>query len=278
MEHTLRDGGRIHHDIDGTGGPWLVLLNGLMMSTASWQPLVEALSRDHRVLRLDFRDQGRSSHLQTGYRAEQHVADLCELLDHLHIGRAHVLGVSYGGQVALSLMRTRPQRVASLVLASITAQANPYLEAVGAAWKVAARRRDAREFFDLCMPYVYGPAFYERAGDWLAQRRELLAGVLDDAWFVAFERLADSATGFDYADVPATIDVPTALICGTEDSLTPMAEMRCMGAAIRDCRLFEIEGAGHGAVLEDSAAFTDATLSHLHRVAGARLDGAHACA
>lgn len=259
----LADGGHLYYEVTGERGPWLVLMNGLMMGSSSWEPHVGALSAECRLLRLDFRDQARSSRLSPGYRAEQHVRDTCALLDHLGIAQAHVHGVSYGGQVALAMMAERPERVASLCLASITAAASSYLQAVGRAWQVAARRRDGLAFFELCMPYVYSPGFYARCGDWIQQRQHALSRVLDDAWFEGFERLAQSADHFDYRAVLPTIEVPTSLICGTEDMLTPLSDMRQMAAQIRRSRLVELPGTGHGAVLELPDDYAQAVVDHL---------------
>src|SRR5688500_19759348 len=76
MELSLSDGGTLYYELHGDHGSWLVCLNGAMATTATWSPICALASRHHRVILVDFRDQGRSSRLAQGYRADRHCVDL----------------------------------------------------------------------------------------------------------------------------------------------------------------------------------------------------------
>ena len=96
------DGRHIYFESHGQGRP-LVLLNGIMMSCVSWQPFVEALSANNRLILVDFLDQGKSEKMvgQT-YDHGIQVQVVRRLLEHLNLQSACVAGISYGSEPASS--------------------------------------------------------------------------------------------------------------------------------------------------------------------------------
>lgn len=263
MELALSDGGTLYYEIHGDRGPWLVCLNGVMATTATWAPICALASPHHRVILVDFRDQGRSSRLGSGYRAERHCDDLIELFDRLGIDQLDVLGVSYGGHVAITFAHRHARRVRRLVLASITARPAPRLRAVGAEWEAIASERDPDRLFEACNPHVYARDFLERHGELLRERQRGARHLLDEAWFEAFLRLAASARDFDHLDDLAAIAAPTLLVCGDADTLTPPEQMFAMADRIPDCTALAIPRGGHGVMMEQPRAFAAAVLGFL---------------
>ncbi|RPI30398.1 MAG: alpha/beta fold hydrolase, partial [Chloroflexota bacterium] len=83
------------------GAPVVLLVNGVLMSTASWSFQTPVLSRRYRLLLHDCRGQGQSEHPAGPYSMYQHAADLVGLMEALQIEQAHVAGISYGGEIAL---------------------------------------------------------------------------------------------------------------------------------------------------------------------------------
>ncbi|TVP51458.1 MAG: alpha/beta fold hydrolase [Halomonas sp.] len=96
----------------------LVVIHGLLGSADNWRSHLKVWQRSRRVIALDLRNHGRSPHAE-GMRYATMVSDVLALLDKLSIERAHVLGHSMGGKVAISLARIAPERVASLIVADI---------------------------------------------------------------------------------------------------------------------------------------------------------------
>ena len=96
----------------------LVVIHGLLGSADNWRSHLKVWQRSRRVIALDLRNHGRSPHAE-GMRYATMVDDVIALLDKLSIERAHVLGHSMGGKVAISLARLEPKRVASLIVADI---------------------------------------------------------------------------------------------------------------------------------------------------------------
>jgi pimeloyl-ACP methyl ester carboxylesterase len=110
-------GVHIHYRIEGEGEPVLLIhgfgLNGMMQ----WTKLRQALKDDYRIIAIDNRGHGKSEKL---YDSDQYgiemVRDQVRLLDHLGIERAHVVGYSMGGGIALQLVAEHPERVQTAVI------------------------------------------------------------------------------------------------------------------------------------------------------------------
>jgi 3-oxoadipate enol-lactonase len=100
-----------------------VLNNGILRNAASrWVPQTAALAVSYRVLQYDCRGQGQSDHPASPYSMPQHADDLAALLDALGVRRAHVLGISCGGEVSQAFALRHPERVLSLVLADTVSE------------------------------------------------------------------------------------------------------------------------------------------------------------
>lgn len=104
----------IHFEAAGAGEP-LILLHGLGLDLHLWDDQFAAFAERFRVIRYDLRGFGLS--LPTTATPFSHAEDLKHLLDQLHIDRAHLLGLSLGGRIALDFSLLYPRRVACLVLA-----------------------------------------------------------------------------------------------------------------------------------------------------------------
>ena len=109
---TVR-GGEIAYDVAGNG-PAVVLLHGAFMDRRTWDRQMPALAKSYRVVRYDMRPFGESSKPEKPYRTTD---DLLQLLDHLKIAKAYLIGHSLGGQVAMDFALTYQDRVAGLVMA-----------------------------------------------------------------------------------------------------------------------------------------------------------------
>jgi pimeloyl-ACP methyl ester carboxylesterase len=116
MPKTLVNGVNIQYQQAGSG-PAMVLIHGLTGSLAVWQPrIVPALSVRFNVLSYDLRGHGQSDMPAFGYRTSDMSSDLLALLDHLRVERAHLVGHSIGGTIALYLAALHPDRVATLTI------------------------------------------------------------------------------------------------------------------------------------------------------------------
>ena len=118
MPKAVCNGITLHYQRQMAPGPDVVLVHGLATSLAFWYlGVVPLLLHDFRPIVYDLRGHGQSDMPASGYTTVDMAADLHGLLDHLEIRRAHLVGHSYGGAVALHYTVLHPERVASLTVA-----------------------------------------------------------------------------------------------------------------------------------------------------------------
>jgi 3-oxoadipate enol-lactonase len=113
---------RIYYDDVGRGDV-VLLLHGLGLDLRMWDAQVPVLTERHRVVRLDLHGFGKSSRVTGPY---SHSEIIGELLGYLEIERAHVVGLSYGGQLAAEFVQTYRQRARSLVLVDTDISGLPF--------------------------------------------------------------------------------------------------------------------------------------------------------
>jgi pimeloyl-ACP methyl ester carboxylesterase len=116
------DGVSIRYRIEGSGDP-MVLIHGLGLNIElGWEApgITAALSENYRVISMDVRGHGKSGkpHDPTAYGAPQLSLDVSNLLDHLGIAKAHIVGYSMGGNIALDFLISHPDRCQSVVVAA----------------------------------------------------------------------------------------------------------------------------------------------------------------
>lgn len=117
---TFRSNGvKIHYAVQGKGEPVVLLHGWLSSGTINWDlpGTTRQLSRDYRVIRLDFPGHGQSDKpTREGAYGPELVEDVVRLMDHLKIKKAHIVGYSMGGVIAANLVAKHPDRVRSVVL------------------------------------------------------------------------------------------------------------------------------------------------------------------
>lgn len=116
MPKALVNGFNLHFQQFGEG-PNLVMIHGMTGNLAIWHlEIVPALMSEYRLATYDLRGHGYSDVPPTGYTTADHASDLRQLLDALGIERAHIMGHSFGADVALHFAIAYPDRVDRLIL------------------------------------------------------------------------------------------------------------------------------------------------------------------
>lgn len=115
MAYFEHEGCALHYREYGQGEP-LVLLHGLGSSSQDWELQVPLLSQHYRVILTDIRGHGRSDKPHDGYHIATFSADLLALLEHLHTGPVHLVGLSMGGMVGFQFAVDHPQWLRSLCI------------------------------------------------------------------------------------------------------------------------------------------------------------------
>ena len=229
------DGGDLEYDVRGTGEP-VLLIHGAILADAFTPLLTQpALANDYRLITYHRRGFAGSCRHAGPCTIAQQTADARAVLDHLRIERAHVVGHSYGGMIALQLALDAPERVATLALLEPAGIAAPSGERFGAEVMQPSTERyaagDRAGAVELFFQGVCGP-----------QAREVAAGMLPRG---AFDLAVTDAETFFETEWPALLEwqfgpaeaaritQPALLVLGADsDAVTPMFGE--MNAALAD--------------------------------------------
>ena len=259
---------RLYYEFHGPEiAPVLVLNNGILMNAAaSWAPQTPAFSAACRVLQYDCRGQGQSDHPDGPHTMAQHADDLAALLEALAIERAHILGISYGGEVSQAFALRHPLRVRSLLLADTVSEVGPELRLIVEGWKAAALSGDGDLFFLVTAPWNFSPAFMTAQAHVLQAARARYAH-LD---LPAVARLCDAFLGVDFTARLREIDAPTCIMVGGADLIKGPRYADILHREIRRSELHVWHGAGHATSWEVPALFNATVLEFLSALPAAR--------
>ena len=259
------DGVRLHYLDAGQGDPALVLLHGFPLHSGMWAPQVEHLSSDRRVIAPDFLGFGGSDAPDSMYRYTMlGFADLLAgLLDHLRLDRVALCGLSMGGYVAFAFLRQYPERVSALVLADTRAEADTS--------QVFERRTDQQDqvarigttaLIEVLLAGLLSDTTRATRLDLVEQVRRLMANPAA-GYIGGLEAMKHRA---DSTDELAGITVPTLVIVGEDDALSPPEVARDMQQHIPGSELAVLPHAGHLSNLEAAEEFNAAVANFLARL------------
>jgi pimeloyl-ACP methyl ester carboxylesterase len=246
----------------------LVLLHAFPMNARMWEPQRDEFARGGwRVIAPQFRGFDRldgSDGAPIG-SMDDYAGDIVDLLDALHIEETVVAGLSMGGYVAFALLRLAARYVQALVLADTRPQADTPQAAEGRT-RLAQTARDqgAGAVADEMLPRLLGETTRQERPEVVALVRSLAVSSSPAALTGALEAMR---TRPDSTPLLATIHVPTLVVVGEEDVVTPPDVAREMHRAIAGSDLAIVTRAGHLSNLENTSGFNRAVAEFLeHRV------------
>jgi 3-oxoadipate enol-lactonase len=242
-----------HADV-GRGLP-AMLLHAFPLDRTMWEPQIAALFGECRCIAPDLRGFGDSP--QSGpYTVDRYADDVAALLDALQIELAVVVGLSMGGYVALALWRRHRKRIRALVLSDTRASADT---PEGAQKRLdlidVARTQGVDAVIDKQLPGLIGKSTREKQPHLIERIRSIMARSTVEGIVGGLDAMR---TRPDSTPLLAGIDVPTLIIVGDEDAVTPPKDARALHEAIPNSRLEVIPEAGHLSNLERPAAFNTA--------------------
>ena len=252
---TLASGIRLHYRIQGEPGkPWLVLLNGLLSDTTMWAGVLPHLAHEFRVLTFDSRGQGRSDAPEEGpYPTALLAAEAWELLQLLGINHSWLAGLSNGSAMALELLTDHPQAFAGAILTSAVPRIDFAMEKKVEHWAQCLEVGGPLLQFDAVAPFLWGDRFLEARHGVLRAYHQVVTG--EGKPMHGNLHQIRGTLGWDLRARLAQIAVPTLLLAGAEDLLTP--PWKCLEAAqgIPGSRFEIIPGIGHAYPVEDPKGF-----------------------
>ena len=232
----------------------ILFLHGVGSDKSVWAPQVVHFGRSRRALAFDYPGYGESDFAE-GATRDDFAAAILAAMDALGVGRAHVCGLSLGGVVAIAMHAAAPQRCASLIIADSFA-AHPDGQGIYDRSVAASQTMTMHEFAEARSGVLLGSAATP------GLRAEVIAtmAAIDPG---AFRLGVEAVWLADQRGLAATVDVPTLILVGDEDSITPPALSEELARLISGSRLELIAEAGHLANAEQPQAFNMAIESFL---------------
>jgi YbgC/YbaW family acyl-CoA thioester hydrolase len=243
-------------EVRGTG-PAVLFVHGYPLNRTIWREQVSALDGFRRIAP-DLRGMGQSDAPDLGYSMSIYAADLAALLDTLGVDEVILCGLSMGGYIAFEFLRRWRSRVRGLVLMSTRADADAAEVRRGRDTAAAtAKERGASAIADAMLSKMLAPATLGRRPD-VAEGLRALMSATPVAGIVGALAAMRDREGSESLLVTLS-NVPTLVVVGEADGLTPPAQARAMAKSIPGARLALIPGAGHLPPIEQP----DATTEHL---------------
>ena len=214
----------------------MLLIHGTGMSARSWASQLQSVPGALRLIALDLPGHGESDAMPRA-SVEDYAAAVADVLRELDCGPAVVVGHSLGGSIAIALAAHRPVLVRGLVLIA-TCVKLPLVDSVGERLVAFLPGPLRRLFFSMAKKVLFAP---DAPADAVAITMQELRACRPESL------LADvrAARAMDLTDQAAALDVPTVVLAGTRDRLTPPALAERLSALIRGSRLRIVDGAGH---------------------------------
>jgi pimeloyl-ACP methyl ester carboxylesterase len=262
------NGVRLGYSDTGSGSPVVLLVHGFPLNRSMWEPQLGRLRARARVIVPDLRGFGASEASPSGpLGMDQHADDLSALLDVLDIQQPVVYcGLSMGGYIAFAFWKRHRERVAALVLADTRATPDGTEERQRrlAMADEVERSGSPHAALELMLPRLFAPSLWQGA-----PARELVRAMIAST---SPQTIADGARGVaarpDSLDVLPGIDVPTLVIVGEHDLITPPPESQLMVDRLPNARLEVLAGVGHMSNIENADEFNAALTGFLIAISG----------
>lgn len=261
MQVPLRDGGILETDVVGQGAP-VIFIHGFPISRHMWLAAAHALPQGWKAIVPDLRGHGSSS-VHPSLSIASFADDLADLHAALAPGQPAVLvGLSMGGIIAMEFWRRYPHIVRALALCNTRSNAESP-EGIARRMQVArtAVEQGSLAVVDAMLPVIFGPDFpHQDRERW----RLLMAQTSPVTVAAASMALAGRK---DSAPTLSTITVPTLVVAGEHDAITPPSTLEAIHRAIPASTLKVIAGAGHVPPVEKPREFSAALNEFLRTLA-----------
>ena len=246
------NGINVNYEVEGQGEP-LVMIAGFGMDQTGWKAQLPAFKKQYRVLTFDNRGVGKSDKPKGSYSAKMMAEDTKQLMDHLNIKKAHILGVSMGGLIAQEMAINYPERIIKLILGCTYAcQDNG---ANGFTSKLPFRQSIVN-LIGICMgkPFI---RFF------LPPVIKVQYLRMKEPGAVNLEGQRGCAIGYNSLDKLSSIKAPTLVIVGTKDRVVKSTSSEIIAQNIPNARLVKVDGGSHSFRVEMSNVFNKEVLNFL---------------
>ncbi len=264
------DGVRLHYAETGRRhGPPVLMIQGLGADKTLWGVQRLALARSYRTIALDNRGAGRSDKPYGVYSMEQMADDAASVLDHAGIDDAHIVGASMGGVISQVLAIRHPERVRSLTLACTACHHHQWRKELLAEWAEIAQTRGMGDVAKVAARWMIGPRSFRRISPAMGWMGPL--GLSRPPHAFAGQVAGILAVDDTIREQLHEVAVPTLVMVGNQDILTPRGDAEELAELIPDAELVVVSGAAHGFMIEHGTTFNRLLLEFLERAEATHL-------
>jgi 3-oxoadipate enol-lactonase len=252
-------------------GDAIFFLNGVMASVNSWG-YQRGIFEDagFRLVFHDFINQLRSDKSKETYTLVEHCEDLMLIMDELGIESAHLIGTSYGGEVALKMAIEFPARVKTISIIDSTSETDALMVHQVRMWQMMAMKLSGEDFFLGILGSVYGEKYLREYGETL-KKRALGFNDLPKDYFSGLCSLIDTfINDVDFTWDLTKITSKALVVCGEDDILKPVRYSKQMAKIIPDCELVILPECGHVAIYEATDALNSCLLGFVMKNRGSQ--------
>ena len=266
MPYAITDDGiRLHYDVFGRRrGEPVLLIQGLGADSRGWFAQRQALGYRYRGIVFDNRGVGRSGKPVGPYTLEGMARDAVAVLDAAGFESAHVLGASMGGVIAQIMAVQHPERVRSLVLACTACRHLGWRRELLEDWAALAQAQGMRAFANHNMRWLVGPRSLRRFWPAFFALTPLALSAPTHSFVAQVNAILDQDDSV--RELLHTVGVPTLVLVGSQDILTPQADAEEIAELIPDAELAIVRGGAHGFMVENFWEFNRLVLEFLERV------------
>ncbi len=240
---------------EGTRDP-VVFLHAFPLNSRMWEPQVEALAGERRVVTPDYPGFGRSPHTPAQPDVRYYAEGILGLLDRLGLESVVLGGLSMGGYAAFACLRLFPERISGLVLANT--RPDPDSDEMREGRRKMAHhvsREGVEVLIELMMPRLLAEETRKNDPAVVEQVKAMILESSPDGVVAALGAMRDRP---DSTSLLKEIKVPTLVIGGEEDAVSNPEVMGEMAEKISDARHVTLAGVGHLSNLEDPEGFNAA--------------------
>lgn len=242
----------------------LVLIHAFPLNHTLWNPQVQALSAKHRVISYDIRGHGESDVGDGQYTIELFVDDLIDLLDRLKIEKTILCGLSMGGYIALRALERHPERFSALVLCDTRSEADSNEAKIKRSAGLRLLKEKGVPFFaEEFVKQAFAPGTFKTNPGVVQTVKEM---ILKNPPLGIGGALLALASRTDTTESLKQIKIPTLVLVGEKDQITPPPVVLAMKEKIPDAQMHVIPQAGHFSNFENPAEFNRRLVAFLREI------------
>lgn len=237
----------------GEGDIPVVFLHGFPFDKTMWQGQLDYLQTTHRVIACDIRGFGKSTDEESHLSMDLFANDLILFIDKLDLEKVIICGLSMGGYIALNAIKRFPSRFEALILSDTQCVADTHDIKVNRYKTIEdIKEYGVTNFIQGFIKKVFHEDSFTSKPEVVEQLRNV---VFSNSQQIITQGLTALAERSETCSILEEITIPTLIICGREDAVTPLDESKFMNKQIKDSVLHVITNAGHVSNLEEPTKF-----------------------